>query len=172
MRINLFKLKVKRNLMIRCFVFVLGVYILSCTNTVDFKSKEKGKQRSTAQNIVITNKLDSSIICYDSLKAEILLSENDSTFYVNTHITKDYRIFGYSEPNVNSEKVILFSVFTSDVDGNPFKCKYGAYYDMKYDEKYNITFQSIDGDFVKTKLTTNDGVIAYVYFEKRWVNLQ
>lgn len=71
-------------------------------------------------------------------------------------------IFGYDEPNVNSEKVICFSSFTKDVENNPHKCIMGAYYEtgdlvFEYDET--------TGDFVKVKMIVGESTELYFYVE-------
>jgi hypothetical protein len=78
------------------------------------------------------------------------ISKSDSSFWVSANIKNDYRIFGYAAPDVNSEKLILFSVFTKDVQDNPYKCRLGAYYGSNRIESGEIKYMKDTGKFVKT----------------------
>jgi hypothetical protein len=102
------------------------------------------------------------------LKADI--SKNDSSFSVFGSISKDYRIFGYQKPDTNAKRLILFSVFTRDVENNPYHCEYGAYYQTSSMNNSEIKFKSVIGSFVKTELYINGLKTADLFFEKKWVN--
>ena len=72
------------------------------------------------------------------LKATI--SKADSIISLTANIRRDPRIFGYQKPDINSKKMILLSVFTKDVEGNPFKCAYGSYYQTSNMKSMDIKF--------------------------------
>ena len=72
-------------------------------------------------------------------------------------------IFGYSLPNVQSEKIICFSSATSDIENNPNKCKLGSYYETSDIE---IEYDSTIGDFIKLKLKSASNKDEYFYIKK------
>lgn len=81
---------------------------------------------------------------------------------------KECRIFGYQEPDKKSKRLILFSIWTFDVEKNPCNCQFGSYYEtpsMNMKLKYLETKNS----FIKAALIKDEKQIAIVYFEKKWV---
>ena len=77
----------------------------------------------------------------------------------------DHKIFGYELPSVNSKKMILFSVFTKDVKGNPNKCPLGSYYQtLDLNEGDKIMYVSATADFVKLNYidSVNKTTIFYI----------
>ncbi|MGB8191513.1 MAG: serine hydrolase [Chitinophagaceae bacterium] len=97
------------------------------------------------------------------------ISKRDSILLVNQNIRKDYRIFGYERPDTSSSRLILFSVFTRDVQNNPYRCTYGAYYSSPAIKEKEIKFIGHAGAFVKTALIIQGKIVCELYFEKRWV---
>jgi hypothetical protein len=73
-------------------------------------------------------------------------------------------IFGYSLANVQSEKVICFSSYTSDVENNPNNCQLGSYYTTI---DLNIAYVATEGDFVKLKFIANGRPERIFYIEKK-----
>jgi hypothetical protein len=103
----------------------------------------------------------------DIEKAQI--SKGDSSFFVYNNIRKDYRIFGYQRPDTNSKRLILFSVFTRDVENNPYKCTYGAYYGSLGMNSIQIKFVADKGSFIIADLIIERKNAAKLYFEKKWI---
>jgi hypothetical protein len=102
-------------------------------------------------------------------KAKISLK--DSLLWVYQNIRKDYRIIGYEEASIKSKPLILFSVFTQDVENNPYGCYFGAFYstsDLRLKD-VRIKFKAIQGQFVKTNLIINNVVTTSLYFERKWI---
>ena len=97
---------------------------------------------------------------------------NDSLFDIRADMKKDHSFFGYQKPNITSKKLILFSIFTNDIDGNPFKCELGSYYDMTDSEGLEIKYQNTQGDFIETIISNENGEKTVVYFEKKWIILE
>lgn len=93
----------------------------------------------------------------------------DSSITVNANIKLDHRIFGYAEADTNSRKLLLFSVFTDDVEGNPYECPFGSYYDSSGMEELEMKFVKKEGNFVKADLLKEKKAISSVYFDKNWV---
>lgn len=79
--------------------------------------------------------------------------------------SKMHRIFGYETADVNSKRLLAVSAFTNDVEGNPFGCELGAYYDMK---EIKIKYLETAGTFVKAEVVAN-GNTKVVFFESKWV---
>lgn len=103
------------------------------------------------------------------MKAEI--SRSDSLLWVNGNIRKDYRIFGYERPSTRSRPLILFSVFTRDVEKNPYQCRYGAFYSTSDFalEDTRIRFDGLRGTFVKAHLEIKGIAADTIFFERRWI---
>lgn len=97
-----------------------------------------------------------------------VISKRDSSFQVYNNIRADYRIVGYQSPDTNSRKMVLFSIFTSDVKDNPYQCPYGSYYGSPNPEELVIKYTGDIGAFIKADIGSN-GKRATVYFEKKWV---
>jgi len=98
-----------------------------------------------------------------------VISKRDSIFHVQSNIRADYRIIGYESPDTNARKMVLFSVFTSDVKDNPFNCPYGSYYDSAQRDELIIKYVGEQGSFIEANISGNGKKPATVYFEKKWV---
>ena len=98
-----------------------------------------------------------------------VISKRDSSFNVYNNIRADYRIIGYESPDTNARKMVLFSVFTSDVKDNPFQCPYGSYYDSAQRDELIIKYVGEQGSFIAANISGNRKKPATVYFEKKWV---
>lgn len=98
-----------------------------------------------------------------------MVSKADSSITVNANIRLDHRIFGYAAADTNSRKLLLFSVFTDDVEGNPYECPFGSYYDTSGMEDLDLKFVKKEGNFVKADLLKEKKTIGSVFFDKNWV---
>lgn len=104
-------------------------------------------------------------------KAMINLSDSSLNVYEN--VRADYRIFGYEKPDTSSRKMILFSVFTSDVKNNPYRCKFGAYYSSGAMHNTKIKYIKKTGAFVEVHLIKESDIKpASVYMLKDWVEFE
>lgn len=111
-------------------------------------------------------------------KAEI--SKSDSLIHLYSSwagrgFTIDWRIFGYAKPDTTSKRMILISIFTDDVEGNPFQCPFGAYYDtskMKNESHLQLKYLSKAGKFIKAAIIKKHEQKAVVYIRKRWVRFE
>jgi hypothetical protein len=156
------------------FVIVLLIFafLFSCHNATkspisnassDTLPKLSNKSDSLQSPHIYPDTIDEQNI----QKAEI--SKSDSSFSVFDNIRKDYRIFGYEQPDTNSKRLIVFSVFTRDVDANPYKCDYGAFYKTSSMENAQIKYKSVVGSFVETELYTGGRKTADLFFERKWI---
>jgi len=107
----------------------------------------------------------------DVTKAYVYLHGGDSTINLTAYMRKDHRFFGYAAPDVTSERLILFSIFTDDVQNNPFGCKLGAYYETRMDS-LTLKYVSTKGNFVKAKAFDKAKQSTTVYFEKKWIDFE
>lgn len=97
----------------------------------------------------------------------------DSTLTVYQNIRADYRIFGYQKPDTNSRKMIFFSVFTPDVEGNPYQCPYGSYYYSGAMQNTKIKYVKKTGAFVEAHLIKDNQLLPNpIYFLKNWVEFE
>lgn len=140
--------------------------------------KDTTKLHKTA---VVLSKLDSiekanneSVINVGSniTKAYVSLKDGDSIIYLQANIRKDHRIFGYATPDIKSERLLLFSVFTNDVENNPFGCKLGAYYDTNRMDGLDLKYAATLGNFIKATATDKLNKSTIIYFEKKWIELE
>lgn len=93
--------------------------IKTVTDGVAVVKPDSTPVKKTVKKDTIRNDKDTQMSEAFFQKAMINLSDSSLTVYEN--IRADYRIFGYQKPDTNSRKMILFSVFTSDVENNPYK---------------------------------------------------
>lgn len=98
--------------------------------------------------------------------------EADSSIWLQANIRLDHRFFGYAKPDIHSKRLILFSVFTNDVEHNPFGCRYGSYYETSgMADSLKLVFAGYTGNFIRAKLVNtsqDDQEITSIYFEKKW----
>lgn len=97
-----------------------------------------------------------------------IISNLDSSIFIGQDKYMDHRIFGYERPDINSKKLILFSSFTKDVEGNPFRCPLGAFYSSDLMDDLTFKYLATEGQFVKAKLI-HKGAETIVYIERNWV---
>lgn len=94
--------------------------------------------------------------------------EKDSTIWMKADMKKDHRIFGYKKNDIYSQKMILLSIFTKEVDNNPFGCNYGAFYDTNGMEDFRLKYITTVGDFLKIQIIRENEIIDEVYMLKKW----
>jgi hypothetical protein len=82
---------------------------------------------------------------------------------------KDHRIFGYAKPDTKSERLLLISVFTNDVENNPFGCKLGSYYDTSGMDDITLKYKETLGKFIKAVAIDKSNNKTDIYFEKKWI---
>jgi hypothetical protein len=100
---------------------------------------------------------------------KIEISKKDSIMSLYSSMQKECRIFGYEKPNKNSRKMILISIWTFDVKGNPSNCKYGSYYETNSMDDMELKYIGKEDSFVKAALIKNKIKTAIIYFEQKWV---
>ena len=106
-------------------------------------------------------------------KAFVYLKNGDSSIYLTSNIRQEHRIFGYKKPDTKSERLLLLSVFTNDVENNPFGCKLGAYYDTGDMKDLKLKYLRTIGTFVEAAaFDNNNNKTTNIYFEKKWIEIE
>lgn len=103
-------------------------------------------------------------------KAEV--SMKDSLIRLQANMRLDHRIFGYEKPDSNSKKMILLSIFTNDVNGNPYRCPYGSFYETNEMNGLKLKFLS-DGDkFIEVNVKKEEAILGKVFIDKKWIEFE
>lgn len=100
-------------------------------------------------------------------KLEISKKENSINLYQSKN--KEFRIFGFEKASKNSKKLILFSIWTFDVENNACNCKFGSYYYIGNENGVDLNFIREYGSFIEAAVIKNKKQLGLVYFEKKWV---
>lgn len=108
----------------------------------------------------------------DPAKSGKAIITKDSLVWMNASMNRDHRIFGYQKKDTLSKKMILLSIFTNDVENNPFNCEYGAYYDSSGMKELDLKYLSTEGEFHKIAITKKGKIIDKVYMQKKWFNFE
>lgn len=113
----------------------------------------------------------------DANLEKIEVSKKDGKMWITGNIRMDYRIIGYAQPDTSSKKMVLLSVFTKDVEGNPHECPYGSFYDSHgmSNSGLDLIYIGDEGQFIKANVTEqnslkgSESIRGLVYIEKKWV---
>lgn len=98
--------------------------------------------------------------------------EKDGTIWMSANMKKDHRIFGYKDKDIYSEKMILLSIFTNEVENNPFDCEYGAFYDTSGMKDMELRYIATENNFLKIEIIKNEKTIDQVYMLKKWFEFE
>jgi hypothetical protein len=97
------------------------------------------------------------------------INPEDSSFFIVANMRLDHRMIGYQNPDTTSAGLILFSIFTNDVDGNPFGYPLGAYYDSYELEHLNLKYAGQHEGFAHILAKKANSEPTSIYFEQRWI---
>jgi hypothetical protein len=158
------------------FIVVVAVCGQACSNN----SVPAGTQAPTSDgNDPVMTSLDSidkanseSVIASGDNVTKAYISSSDSSIYLTANIRQDHRIFGFEKPNNQSKRLLLLSVFTNDVENNPFQCELGAFYDTNSMGNLRLKFVASEGDFIKAAAIDDAGQMTTIYFEKQWIEFE
>ncbi|MGI4875082.1 MAG: hypothetical protein ACRYFX_28340 [Janthinobacterium lividum] len=101
------------------------------------------------------------------------VDQKTKAFSLTANIRQDHQFFGYAAPSVKAKRLILFSIFTNAIKGNPYKCPLGAYYDtsgLKTED--TIRYVSATRNFVKLQYMSATKGTTPFYVQRRFVSLQ
>ena len=108
-----------------------------------------------------------TILKSDTNSTKLLIDKTDSIASLFANMQSDHNFFGYSQPDSNSTKLILFSIYTNQVKDNPHHCKYGAHYSDTSLEKKHLKFICYSKNYGQFKLMENKKEIAVIYFKNQ-----
>ena len=179
------KFKHHRNMKRTIYILTLTFFISSCGTIKQQSNHQESDQNFTTSDTTNLKQRHQKLTNLDNIdkennksvlasgdnitKASVDLKNQDSTINLTANIRKDHRIFGYAKPTVNSERLLLLSVFTNDVEHNPFDCKLGAYYDTAGMKEMTLKYISTSGKYVKAAAIDKLNNSTTVYFEKKWI---
>lgn len=137
-------------------------------------AKKESKNNLKAEHSLekIEQENNESVISSGDNVTKASISLSDSSISLTANIRKDHRVFGYAKPDTKSERLLLLSVFTKDVEGNPFNCELGSYYDTGGIENLTLKYIESVGEFVKAVAIDKSGKRTDLYFEKKWVEFE
>ena len=142
---------------------------VNTTNTSSSVDTIKNK-KSSLDSISCAN--DKTISDAGSDINRAFISKSDSSIWVGQNKYLDHRIFGYEKPDTSSKRMILISVFSNEVEGNPFNCPLGSYYHSGLIEGMTLKYITTEGQFVKVKVNKTDGPQYVLYIDKKWTEFE
>lgn len=97
-----------------------------------------------------------------------IVDTTTNDFSLHANIRLDHRMFGYEKPDTSSRKMICFSIFTSDIEGNPHGCLLGAYYETSGLKDGNkILYNKRVGKYSEMKFIDTESKVTLFYFKTR-----
>ena len=142
-------------------------------------SKDRGNIKSMSRDTVkatqtktILPENEANDLINDDFIQKAIVYRSDSSLNMFENIRADYKIFGYQAPDTNSRKLLLVSVFTKDVEGNPYNCEYGSYYGSNFMEGITIKYVKSTGNFVEANLIKGKVVLTPIFIQKNWVEFK
>jgi hypothetical protein len=145
---------------------------MACGQKTAYDDKTNKEEKSLVEPKSINPENAQSVIeAGDNItKGYFFLS--DSLFYLRARMQEDHRIFGYEKPDIRSKPLILFSIFTNDVENNPYGCELGSYYDTDGTDGLTIKYQGAEGDFVEAFAIDSLKKKTRIFFEKKWIVIE
>ena len=103
-----------------------------------------------------------------------MVAKSDSTIWLTADMRKDHRLYGYEKADRNSRRLLLFSIFTNDVEGNPFQLPFGAWYQTAGLGEKKLKYAGAYERFIKAGLWNNNGkqLVVEMYFERKWFEFE
>jgi len=98
--------------------------------------------------------------------------KKDGSIWLIANMKKEHRIFGYKNKDIYSTKMILLSIFTNEVENNPFNCKYGAFYDTNEITDLKLKYIATENDFLRIEIIKDGKTIDIIYMLKKWFEFE
>lgn len=153
---------------ISIFPFILLLAFASCKKDSSVTDEKESRQSAALDSMDLDHA--KSIRTTGDLITKAYIQ--DSMLYLDANMRKDHRIFGYAQPDTLSERLFLLSVFTNDIEKNPFELPLGAYYELDSYHPLRIQYHDHDADFIEATATDSLGKKVKLYFERKWVQLE
>ncbi|MEO8149621.1 MAG: hypothetical protein ABI723_18425 [Bacteroidia bacterium] len=165
-------------------ILVVGILISACgqkaantnstpiveADTISIPKENKGSLLAVLATLDSIDRANNqSVIASGDDITKAYIMKSDSSIFLTANMRLDHRVFGYAQPDIKSKRLLLLSVFTNDVEKNPFGCELGAYYDTGGMENMKLKFQEQSGDFIKAVVIDKSNKKTTVYFEKKWI---
>jgi hypothetical protein len=166
--------------------FVAFILLISCIHdTKQVKGKNSEEKDKTGQFDSSTVENNSSCIGFENLESmsdsvlesaiemepnSLVVNRNDSSVFITANMSLDHRIFGFAKPDINSRRLILYSVFTCDIENNPFHCILGSFYDTGDSASPVLKFKGMQGVFAEMTATQKEGNTTIIYVKKKWIS--
>lgn len=153
-------------------IFIFLFFLFSCKTESQVNNIKKLKVNSLkTQKTKVKQKNPGTMTIDENFIQKATINKSDSLIWITANMKLDHRLFGFEKPSLNSRKMILISIFTSDVEKNPFHCPYGAYYDSSNMNDIKLKFKEYIGSFVKVDLLMKNKK-EVIYFEKKWIEFE
>ena len=104
-------------------------------------------------------------------QTKAFINKETKSFMLVANMREDHQIYGYSSASLRSKKLLLFSIFTSDVKGNPHRLPLGAYYEtsgLKEGDQINFVSDGPAG-FVKLSFVSAGHGATPFYVQRKFV---
>lgn len=151
-------------------VFILSIVLLLVFSACKQTNSNNDRLLADLERIELENSKTINEAGENISKAYVFL--NDSLFYLKADMQKDHRIFGFEKPDTQSNPLLLFSIFTNDVENNPFGFELGSYYDMEESTGLKIYYQEHNEEFVEAIVIDSLDQRTTIYFEKKWIEVE
>ena len=156
------------------------IYVFTLTGCKNERREQNKTQHDTAVVEKVPETLHVNTDSIDSANAAVIafaggdvqkaiISKEDSSIDLTANMRRDHRFFAYAMPDTASRRMLLLSVFTNDVDGNPYCLPLGAYYQTNDMGEMQLKHAGEEKDFIKASVVKSGKHISYVYFQKRWM---
>jgi len=165
----------------KILLFILAFAIAGCGQDGSTGSQDKSasEQEQMESSIPGNSSLDSIDMANDEsvINAGANLTKayvaKDSTISLTANMRADHRIIGYAQPDTASKRLLMLSVFTNDVENNPFNCELGAFYDTAGMENLTLKYQGIIGDFARIiAIDINSKKATTLFILKNWLEFE
>ncbi len=163
------------------------IIIISCNSSINNNQKEINNTSSNRQTTALADtnsthisltadsidKANANTIALDNNDVnKAMVSLKDSLLRIASDKFRDHRFFGYSKPDLHSKRMLLFSIFTNDVEGNPYQLPYGAYYQNSDMDSIKLKYYADEGAFAKFTILKNNTLQDTTYIEKKWIEFK
>jgi uncharacterized protein YcfL len=152
-------------------LFFISILMFTCKKDTAIKKQIPIEVKNLQTKKTIQTIENDSVEVDETNIQKATISLKDSLIWIKANMRLDHRIFGYEKPNLVSKKMLLISIFTTDVEKNPFNCEYGAYYESDEMQDIKLKFKENIGEFSKIELI-KENESKIIYFENKWLEFE